>query len=74
MNQIALCNVHSVALFGYFSFACLTHFCIRDSKHLLVIMQYSHFGSILTIGAMIGAIVSGKIADCIGRRGISTPP
>lgn len=34
-------------------------------------MQYSLFGSILTIGAMIGAIASGKIADLIGRRSVS---
>lgn len=38
---------------------------------LLVHLQYSLFGSILTIGAMIGAIMSGKIADYIGRRGVS---
>ncbi|XP_050260824.1 uncharacterized protein LOC126705707 isoform X3 [Quercus robur] len=35
----------------------------------LAVAEYSLFGSTLTIGAMIGAIVSGKIADCIGRRG-----
>ncbi|PON64405.1 Sugar/inositol transporter [Parasponia andersonii] len=35
----------------------------------LTVAQYSLFGSILTIGAMVGAIVSGKIADYIGRRG-----
>ncbi|CAK9328342.1 unnamed protein product [Citrullus colocynthis] len=35
----------------------------------LTVSEYSVFGSILTIGAMIGAIVSGKLADCIGRRG-----
>ncbi|XP_030503575.2 sugar transporter ERD6-like 5 [Cannabis sativa] len=35
----------------------------------LTVAEYSLFGSILTIGAMIGAIVSGKIADYIGRRG-----
>ena len=34
-------------------------------------MQYSIFGSILTIGAMIGAIVSGRIADYAGRRIVS---
>lgn len=31
-------------------------------------MQYSVFGSILTIGAMIGAIMSGRITDIIGRK------
>lgn len=31
--------------------------------------QYSMFGSILTIGAMLGAITSGRIADYIGRKG-----
>ncbi|KAG6415351.1 hypothetical protein SASPL_122762 [Salvia splendens] len=31
--------------------------------------HYSLFGSILTFGAMIGAITSGKIADYIGRKG-----
>ncbi|KAK7268151.1 hypothetical protein RIF29_20838 [Crotalaria pallida] len=30
--------------------------------------KYSLFGSILTIGAMIGAIISGRIADYAGRR------
>ncbi|GFQ07975.1 sugar transporter erd6-like 16 [Phtheirospermum japonicum] len=30
---------------------------------------YSIFGSIITIGAMIGAITSGKIADFLGRKG-----
>ncbi|KAM3696109.1 hypothetical protein ACB094_06G014000 [Castanea mollissima] len=35
----------------------------------LTVAEYSLFGSILTIGAMIGAIVSGQIADYIGRRG-----
>ncbi|XP_050274563.1 sugar transporter ERD6-like 5 isoform X2 [Quercus robur] len=31
--------------------------------------EYSIFGSILTIGAMLGAVFSGKIADFIGRKG-----
>ncbi|XP_044482168.1 uncharacterized protein LOC123208715 [Mangifera indica] len=35
----------------------------------LSVAQYSLFGSILTIGAMLGAIMSGRIADYIGRRG-----
>lgn len=29
------------------------------------------FGSILTIGAMFGAVTSGRIADTIGRKGVS---
>ncbi|WOL07462.1 sugar transporter ERD6-like 5 [Canna indica] len=33
----------------------------------LSLPQHSLFGSILTIGAMIGAILSGRIADLIGR-------
>ncbi|CAI9765899.1 unnamed protein product [Fraxinus pennsylvanica] len=35
----------------------------------LSLAEYSMFGSIITIGAMIGAITSGKIADLIGRKG-----
>ncbi|KAI4373982.1 hypothetical protein MLD38_012035 [Melastoma candidum] len=40
---------------------------IEDLK--LSLAEYSMFGSILTIGAMIGAISSGQIADFIGRKG-----
>ncbi|GMP60629.1 hypothetical protein CsSME_00023408 [Camellia sinensis var. sinensis] len=32
-------------------------------------VEYSVFASIMTIGGMLGAVVSGKIADLIGRRG-----
>ncbi|KAA8536906.1 hypothetical protein F0562_029384 [Nyssa sinensis] len=35
----------------------------------LSIAEYSVFGSILTIGGMLGALASGKVADLIGRRG-----
>ena len=34
-------------------------------------MQYSVFGSTLTIGGVIGGLVSGRLADYIGRKGIS---
>uniref|UniRef100_A0A2N9HXH7 Major facilitator superfamily (MFS) profile domain-containing protein n=1 Tax=Fagus sylvatica TaxID=28930 RepID=A0A2N9HXH7_FAGSY len=35
----------------------------------LSVSAYSFFGSVLTIGGVIGGLISGKIADLIGRRG-----
>ena len=35
------------------------------------ILQYSVFGSIMTIGGMVGAVISGKLADVIGRKYVS---
>lgn len=35
------------------------------------LFQYSTFGSILTIGAIVGATLSGRIADYVGRRLVS---
>ncbi|KAJ0013503.1 hypothetical protein Pint_19942 [Pistacia integerrima] len=34
----------------------------------LSVAAYSVFGSIMTVGGMIGAILSGRIADILGRR------
>ncbi|XP_050274579.1 sugar transporter ERD6-like 5 isoform X4 [Quercus robur] len=34
----------------------------------LTVAEYSLFGSIMTIGAIIGALISGKMTDVIGRR------
>ncbi|KAI3469466.1 hypothetical protein Pfo_026129 [Paulownia fortunei] len=45
-----------------------TQSAIREDLSLSL-SQYSMFGSIITIGAMIGAITSGRIADFIGRKG-----
>jgi hypothetical protein len=33
-------------------------------------VQFSVFGSILTAGGIVGALVNGTIADFIGRRGV----
>ncbi|XP_071703618.1 sugar transporter ERD6-like 16 [Rutidosis leptorrhynchoides] len=41
---------------------------IYDDLNLSV-AQFSLFGSIITVGAMIGAVTSGRIADAIGRKG-----
>ncbi|CAL5397379.1 unnamed protein product [Camellia sinensis] len=35
----------------------------------LSLAEYSVFGSIMTVGAMLGAVMSGKLADLFGRRG-----
>ncbi|KAG5559995.1 hypothetical protein RHGRI_003320 [Rhododendron griersonianum] len=40
---------------------------IREDLHLSL-AEYSLFGSIVAIGAMVGAITSGKISDSIGRK------
>ncbi|KAF0896826.1 hypothetical protein E2562_028123 [Oryza meyeriana var. granulata] len=41
---------------------------IREDLQLSL-SEYSVFGSIITIGAMIGAVVSGHLADIAGRKG-----
>ncbi|XP_057963823.1 sugar transporter ERD6-like 7 isoform X2 [Malania oleifera] len=63
-----------VAVCGSFEFgSCAgysspTQTAIREDLNLSL-AEYSLFGSILTFGAMIGAITSGPIADFIGRKG-----
>lgn len=63
-----------VAVCGSFEFgSCAgysspTQTAIREDLDLSL-GEYSVFGSILTFGAMIGAITSGPIADFIGRKG-----
>ncbi|KAL3644838.1 hypothetical protein CASFOL_010018 [Castilleja foliolosa] len=63
-----------VAVCGSYAFGCCagysspTQAAIREDVNLSL-AEYSLFGSILTFGAMIGAVTSGKIADYIGRKG-----
>ncbi|KAG6787160.1 hypothetical protein POTOM_008793 [Populus tomentosa] len=63
-----------VAVCGSFAFgSCAgysspTENAVREDLSLSL-AEYSVFGSILTFGAMIGAITSGPIADFIGRKG-----
>ncbi|KAK8510926.1 hypothetical protein V6N13_091265 [Hibiscus sabdariffa] len=63
-----------VAVCGAFEFgSCVgysapTQAAIREDLGLSL-SEFSMFGSILTIGAMIGAVTSGRVADLIGRKG-----
>ncbi|KAK9288742.1 hypothetical protein L1049_017206 [Liquidambar formosana] len=72
VGMVLLCTF--VAVCGSFEFgSCVgysapTQSAIREDLDLSL-AEYSTFGSILTIGAMIGAITSGRIADFIGRKG-----
>jgi SP family facilitated glucose transporter-like MFS transporter 8 len=63
---IAVCGSYEFgACAGYSS---PTQEAIRKDLNLSL-AEYSLFGSILTFGAMIGAITSGPIADFVGRKG-----
>ncbi|XP_057722965.1 sugar transporter ERD6-like 16 [Arachis stenosperma] len=63
-----------VAVCGSFSFGtCVgytapTQAAIREDLNLSL-AQFSMFGSLVTIGAMLGAVTSGRITDFIGRKG-----
>ncbi|KAK1423684.1 hypothetical protein QVD17_18991 [Tagetes erecta] len=62
-----------VAVFGSFAYGSAVGFSSPAQTGMmddlgLSLAEYSVFGSILTIGAMVGAIMSGKIADQLGRR------
>lgn len=63
-----------VAVCGSFAFGSCAGFSSPTQSAItkdlsLTLAEYSVFGSILTFGAMIGAITSGPIADFIGRKG-----
>ncbi|XP_057438829.1 sugar transporter ERD6-like 7 [Lotus japonicus] len=63
---VAVCGSYAFGACGGYSSP--TQDAIRKDLSLSL-AEYSLFGSILTIGAMIGAITSGPIADIIGRKG-----
>ncbi|KAG6518101.1 hypothetical protein ZIOFF_021503 [Zingiber officinale] len=70
--MVLLCT--AVAVCGSFEFGtCVGYSAPTQSEIMkdigLSISEYSVFGSILTIGAMIGAVTSGYIADFLGRKG-----
>ncbi|CAM0874059.1 unnamed protein product [Alopecurus aequalis] len=64
----------SVAVMGSFSFGIAIGYSAPTQAQItqdlqLTLSEYSVFGSILTIGAMIRAVASGYIADVAGRKG-----
>ncbi|KAH9754813.1 Sugar transporter ERD6-like 8 [Citrus sinensis] len=69
-NNDGLCMVFFstfVAVCGSFEFGSSQFGIMADLKESYA--EYSLFGSILTIGAIIGAITSGRIADWVARKG-----
>ncbi|XP_041019882.1 sugar transporter ESL1-like [Juglans microcarpa x Juglans regia] len=63
-----------VALCGSLCTGCVSGYSSSTESGLvedldLSVAEFSLFGSIITIGGVIGALLSGKIADIIGRRG-----
>ncbi|XP_059648566.1 sugar transporter ERD6-like 5 isoform X4 [Cornus florida] len=58
---------------GCFGYGCASGFSSPAESGImedlgLSTSEYSVFGSVMTVGGMLGAIVSGKVADVIGRR------
>ncbi|XP_076893760.1 sugar transporter ERD6-like 7 [Bidens hawaiensis] len=63
---VAVCGSYALGSCGGYSSP--TQSAIREDLNLSL-AEYSLFGSILTFGAMIGAIASGPLADFLGRKG-----
>ncbi|KAL6146664.1 hypothetical protein ACLB2K_057342 [Fragaria x ananassa] len=63
-----------VALCGSLSTGCATGYSSAAESGIvedldLNLAAYSVFGSIMTIGGVIGSLMNGKVAELIGRRG-----
>lgn len=63
----------SVAACGYFAFGFASAYTSPAQSGImddlgLSIAEYSFFASIMTFGGMIGALISGKVAEFFGRR------
>ncbi|TXG65664.1 hypothetical protein EZV62_006939 [Acer yangbiense] len=63
-----------VAVCGSFCYGCASGYSSPAESGImedlgLSVAAYSVFGSIMTVGGMVGAIFSGRIADIFGRKG-----
>ncbi|KAK6915525.1 Major facilitator, sugar transporter-like, partial [Dillenia turbinata] len=63
-----------VAVCGSFGTGCSAGYSSQAESGImedlgLTVAEYSVFGSILTIGGMVGALPCGKVTDLLGRRG-----
>ncbi|CAN1124287.1 Sugar transporter ERD6-like 5 [Linum perenne] len=70
-NDVAVTAL--VAVFGSMATGCAYGYSSPAESGVMAEMgmsvaQYSTFGSIMTIGGMLGSLVNGKMADLIGRR------
>lgn len=45
-------------------------FCVCMIDSVLRNVQYSVFGSMMTVGGMLGGLVNGKLADLTGRKAV----
>ncbi|KAJ6305822.1 hypothetical protein OIU78_021197 [Salix suchowensis] len=73
ITPVLVCST-LVALCGSFTYGCSVGYSSPAESGImedlgLSVSAYSFFGSIVTIGGMVGAILSGKTADLVGRRG-----
>ncbi|XAR61253.1 hypothetical protein NMG60_11034899 [Bertholletia excelsa] len=69
-----VCLSTFVAVCGSYEFGCCAGYSSPTQSAItedlsLSLGEYSLFGSLLTFGAMIGAIMSGPLADFVGRKG-----
>lgn len=67
VNLELVISILPINFLNYFTYFCVLFTCFTFPQ---LTVQYSVFGSLMTAGGIAGALVNGKIADVIGRRGV----